>query len=114
MIFSALVRAGYRPIFGENGAAGLEAFLVEPNAIDLVLTDVVMPVMDGITMVQEMRKVRPSIPVLLMSGYPEKVVRAFNGEKVPSISKPFLTQTLIRAVTEVLDSPLKGRGSRSL
>jgi CheY-like chemotaxis protein len=41
----------------EDGAAGLETFLAEPDAIDLVLADVIRPVMDGITTVREIRKV---------------------------------------------------------
>ena len=55
----ALAKGGLRAIVAENGAAGLEAFLAEPDAIDLVLADVVMPVMDGITMVRDIRRVRP-------------------------------------------------------
>jgi len=51
----ALAKGGLRAIVAENGAAGLEAFLAEPDAIDLVLADVVMPVMDGITMVRDIR-----------------------------------------------------------
>jgi len=99
----ALAKAGFRAIVAENGAAGLETFLTEPDAIDLVLADVVMPVMDGITMVQEIRTIRPDIPVLFMSAYPEKVVKNTNGPKFPLLRKPFLMGDLIHAVTEILD-----------
>jgi len=65
-----LYRAGFPAIVGENGAEGLKAFLVEPNAIDVELADVVKPVMDGITTVQEIQTVRPNIPALFMPSYP--------------------------------------------
>jgi two-component system cell cycle sensor histidine kinase/response regulator CckA len=113
-------RAGFRSIVAENGAAGLEAFLVEPNTIDLVLADVVMPVMDGITMIREIRKVQPNIPVLFMSAYSHKVVTV-NETKFPLINKPFIADDLIRTVTKTLDSltkerraaPIGGKGSNS-
>lgn len=104
----ALARAGFRPIVAENGAAGLKAFLVGPNAFDLVLADVVMPVMDGITMVQEIRKVRPSIPVIFMSAYSHKALTV-SDTKFPLINKPFLSEDLIHTVTEILDSTIKRR-----
>jgi two-component system cell cycle sensor histidine kinase/response regulator CckA len=99
----ALARAGFQAIVAENGAAGLETFLAEPDAIDLVLADVIMPVMDGITMVREIRKVRPQIPVLFMSAYPQEVVNAVNGPKFPLIRKPFLMTDLIRTIAKIFD-----------
>jgi two-component system cell cycle sensor histidine kinase/response regulator CckA len=99
----ALARAGFQAIVAENGAKGLDTFLAEPDAIDLVLADVIMPVMDGITMVREIRKVRPDISVLFMSAYPEKVVNAVNGPKFPLIRKPFLMADLVRTIMEILD-----------
>jgi len=111
VICLALAKAGFRAIAAENGAAGLEAFLAEPDAIDLVLTDVVMPMMDGITMVREIRNVRSDIPVLFMSAYPQKALNVMNGAEFPLIRKPFLVADLIRAVTEILDSPPRARGS---
>jgi two-component system cell cycle sensor histidine kinase/response regulator CckA len=103
-ITSALARAGFRATVAENGKAGLEAFLAEPNSIDLVLTDAVMPMMHGITMVREIRQVRPDIPVLFMSAYPQKVVNTTYGATFPLMRKPFLMEELIRAVTEILGS----------
>jgi DNA-binding NtrC family response regulator len=111
VICAALAKAGFRAIARENGAAGLEAFLAEPHAIDLVLTDVVMPMMDGITMAREMRNVRPDIPVLFMSAYPQKALNAMNGTEFTLIHKPFLVADLIRTVTEMLDSPARARES---
>jgi two-component system cell cycle sensor histidine kinase/response regulator CckA len=116
----ALTRAGFRVIVAENGAAGLETFLVEPDLIDVVLTDMVMPLMDGHAMVQEIRKVRPTIPVLFMSAYPQKVMNAIHGPMFPLIRKPFPMADLIRAMTEILDyrpsvadQPRHSRGSQA-
>jgi two-component system, cell cycle response regulator CpdR len=109
VICVALARAGFRAIAAENGAVGIEAFLAEPDAIDLVLTDVVMPMMDGITMAREIRQVRPDIPVLFMSAYPQKALNVMNGAEFPLIRKPFLVVDLIRTVTEILNSPSRAR-----
>jgi two-component system cell cycle sensor histidine kinase/response regulator CckA len=98
----ALARAGFRATVAENGEAGLQTFLADPNAIDLVLADAIMPMMHGITMVRQIRQVRPDIPVLFMSAYPEKFVNTTYRAKFPMIQKPFLMEDLIRAVTEVL------------
>jgi two-component system, cell cycle sensor histidine kinase and response regulator CckA len=112
-ITAALSRAGFQAVVAENGAAGLETFLIEPNAVDLVLADVVMPVMDGLTMVQEIRKKRPDIPVVFMSGYPDKMVTTTDGTKFQLIRKPFLIEYLLNAVTEILAFASKAKGNRA-
>jgi two-component system cell cycle sensor histidine kinase/response regulator CckA len=119
-IAAALTSSGFRVIVEENGAAGLATFLVEPDSIDVVLTDMVMPLMDGHAMVQEIRKVRPTIPVLFMSAYPQKVMNAIHGPIFPLIRKPFQMADLIRAMTEILDyrlsvadQPRHSRGSQA-
>jgi two-component system cell cycle sensor histidine kinase/response regulator CckA len=110
----AVAKSGFRAIIVENGAAGLEEFLSHADEIDLVLADVVMPIMDGITMVQEIRKARPDVRVLLMTGYLDKIVTPIDGAQFRFIRKPFLIEDLVRAISAVLD-PLqkaKGRGAR--
>jgi DNA-binding NtrC family response regulator len=97
-ITMALAMSGFRAVIAENGAAGLKAFQSHGDEIDLVLADVVMPIMDGITMVQEIGKARPNLRVLLMTGYSDKVVGAMNGTEYPLIRKPFLLEDLVRAV----------------
>ncbi|MEQ1641607.1 MAG: ATP-binding protein, partial [Novosphingobium sp.] len=66
----ALARAGYTVTTASDGDEGLE-IVANGAEFDIIVSDVVMPAMDGPSMVREIRKLRPSLPVLFMSGYAE-------------------------------------------
>ena len=71
--------------------------------IDLLISDVVMPVMDGPTMVREARKTRPELPILFMSGYAEEQLRkSIDIDNVAFLPKPFSVQELSEAARKVL------------
>lgn len=71
------------------------------NSIDVVVTDVVMPDMDGIELASRLREIRPGTEIIFITGYYESAVRLDEiGGKV--ISKPFDPEDLIRAVLEVI------------
>ena len=70
----ALTRHGYTVITADNGEEALE-ILARGEPIDLLISDVVMPGMDGPTMVREARKSRPDLKILFMSGYAEEQLR---------------------------------------
>jgi DNA-binding NtrC family response regulator len=95
-------------IVAENGAAGLEAFLRAPEQFDLVLADVVMPLMSGLDMVKRIKAIRPEIPVLLMTAYSDAVIETLGDVKCPLIRKPFLPEDLIRTVRANLRPPRAG------
>ncbi len=67
----ALTSFGLDAIVAKDGAEGLATFRVNPRAIDLVLLDLVMPGQGGEEILAGLRKIRPDVRVLLMSGYPE-------------------------------------------
>jgi DNA-binding response OmpR family regulator len=96
-ITATLAIAGYQVVVSHDGAAGLETFLADPYAFDLVLADVMMPFLNGIEMAEKIRAVRPSARIVLMSGYSDAET------KYPLISKPFLTEDLIRVVQANID-----------
>src|SRR5712691_2516906 len=76
-----------------------------PGAIDLLLTDVVTPLMRGGQLAQEFRKVRPEDKVLFMSGYNAEAAEAYRVELAPGepfLKKPFTMDELQRAVTAAL------------
>src|SRR4051812_6655050 len=73
-VTATLAMAGYRVMVAENGIAGLETFMGAPEQIDLVLTDLVMPSMNGIEMAERILTARPNVPVVLMSGYDESAL----------------------------------------
>src|SRR3979411_3190049 len=64
-----LAALGYEPAGFDSSVAALEAFRAEPGAFDLVLTDETMPDLSGVELAREMRRVRPELPIVLMSGY---------------------------------------------
>jgi DNA-binding NtrC family response regulator len=97
-VTTALAEAGFRVIVAEHGAAGLEAFAKSPEDIDLVLTDVVMPAMNGVEMSTQIRSIRPDVPIILMTAYSDIVIRAMSGLRFVLVRKPFLPEDLVRAV----------------
>jgi two-component system cell cycle sensor histidine kinase/response regulator CckA len=67
----ALKRQGYEVLEATTGVEALEIFAAETQPIDIIVSDVVMPEMDGPTMLTEMRKSRPDLKVIFVSGYPD-------------------------------------------
>lgn len=99
----ALVRAGYSVITASQGEEGLERF-AENDKIDLIISDVVMPTMDGPAMVRQIRSERPDLPVLFMSGYAEEQLRqSINIDDVAFLPKPFSVVQLTEATLDTLN-----------
>ncbi len=93
----ALTRQGYTVLTAENGEAALELLESGPRP-DLLISDVVMPVMDGPTMVRKVRERYPDLPVLFMSGYAEEQLRrSIDLDNVAFLPKPFSVQQLADA-----------------
>jgi two-component system cell cycle sensor histidine kinase/response regulator CckA len=98
----ALTRHGYTVITAENGEEALE-ILDRGEEFVLLISDVVMPGMDGPTMVVEARKSRPDLPILFMSGYAEEQLRkSIDLDHVAFLPKPFSVQELAEAARRVL------------
>ncbi len=98
----ALTRHGYKVITANNGEEALEV-IDRGDEIALLISDVVMPLMDGPTMVREARKTRPDLPILFMSGYAEEQLRkSIDIDNVAFLPKPFSVQELAEAVRKVL------------
>jgi len=98
----ALARNGYTVLSAENGEAALELLASTPR-IDLMISDVVMPTMDGPTTVRAARRTHPDLPILFMSGYAEEQLRkSIDIPNVSFLAKPFSVQQLAEAVREVL------------
>jgi len=97
----ALTRNGYTVLTAEHGEAALE-ILAREKDIDLMISDVVMPTMDGPTMVRAARKTHPDLPILFMSGYAEEQLRkSIDMPNVAFLPKPFSVQQLAEAVHEM-------------
>lgn len=98
----ALTRQGYEVTCASDGEEGLD-YVQLGRRYDLVISDVVMPSMDGPAMAREIRKLAPDMPVLFMSGYAEGQLRnEIDIEKMHFLPKPFSVQQLSEKVGEVL------------
>ena len=98
----ALARQGYTVLAAENGEAALELIRELPD-LDLLVSDVVMPLMDGPTMARHIREAYPDLPILFMSGYAEEQLRnSIDLDNVAFLPKPFSVQQLAEAAREVL------------
>ena len=105
-----LARNGYQVITASDGHRAAELAATHPTEIHLLLTDVVMPQVLGRTVAEHVRRHRPEIRVLYMSGYAYPVL-AHNGTLDPGLillGKPFSERVLLTKVREVLDSPPDG------
>ncbi|EIV94412.1 PAS domain S-box protein [Frankia sp. QA3] len=104
-----LARNGYQVITAADGHRAAELAASYPTEIHLLLTDVVMPQVLGRTVATLVRRHRPGIRVLFMSGYAYPVL-AHNGTLDPGLAllgKPFSEQVLLAKVRDVLDSPVE-------
>jgi two-component system cell cycle sensor histidine kinase/response regulator CckA len=100
----ALKNKGYRVIEAPSGEAALAILAKGDERIDLVVTDVVMPKMDGPTLVKELRSTHPDMKVIFISGYTEDSFRKRLGDErdIHFLPKPFSLKQLAGKVKEVL------------
>ena len=105
MMFEALTRTGYRVWEAINGADAIRKFGGQIGEVDLLVTDVMMPVMNGLRLAEELRSRRPSLNVVFMSGHAEDVISG-QGRVSPAadlLQKPFLPDVLVQRVRGILD-----------
>ncbi|MEI8255097.1 MAG: PAS domain S-box protein [Deltaproteobacteria bacterium] len=102
----ALEAAGYTVISAPDGPQALLACEQHVGDIRLLLTDVVMPKMNGRTLAEQLTRVRPTVKVLYMSGYIDDAIlhHGVLDSGTHFLSKPFTAAVLARKVREVLDS----------
>jgi len=101
----ALTRQGYQVLTANNGEEALE-LIEEGTEFDLLISDVVMPQMDGPTLVRAARAKYPDIKVLFMSGYAEEQLRkSIDIDRVSFLPKPFSVQQLGQAARDALQPP---------
>jgi CheY-like chemotaxis protein len=99
-----LKRQGYT-VFDANGASeALEIAAQEPDSMDLILADVMMPGMRGYELVERLRPLQPRARVLYMSGYVGEIEAAHEGKIIPLLSKPFKPRELLEEIRRVLDA----------
>jgi two-component system, cell cycle sensor histidine kinase and response regulator CckA len=100
----ALAARGYTVLEAASGVEALEIIEKRQAPVDLVVSDVVMPEMDGPTLLRELRKRYPDLKVIFVSGYAEDAFRKNlpEGEEFNFLAKPFSLKQLVEAVKQAL------------
>jgi CheY-like chemotaxis protein len=104
LVRRALTQDGHTVTVTEDGAEALQHLSAHAASIDVVVSDVNMPQIDGVTLAQKAVAIKPSIAVVLMSGFSEQLDRAsaIKAGKLAVISKPFTLEQIKSKVRAVL------------
>jgi two-component system cell cycle sensor histidine kinase/response regulator CckA len=99
-----LVSRGYTVLEAGNGVEAIEVLERHGGSVDLVVSDVVMPEMDGPTLLKELRKRIPELKIVFVSGYAEDAFEKSlpQGEQFAFLPKPFTLKQLVAAVKETM------------
>ncbi len=99
-----LSTAGYQVLEADSAARGLELIEAEDARVDAILTDIIMPGMNGCELAKRVWATRPQMPVLYMSGYTDQVLREqeMSLDDGSLLQKPFTASQLLEKVREVL------------
>ena len=99
----ALKRQGYQVLEAADGVEALEIMKANEGTVDIVVSDVVMPEMDGPTLFKELRRRNPTIKVIFVSGYPNEAFReSLGSDDFAFLPKPFSLPQLAQKVKEEL------------
>ena len=98
---------GYSILTASSGSEAIERFYKSPKPIELLVTDVVMPDMNGLDLARELQQRAPDLRVLYVSGYLNDHVlpQMKLGKQSLFLTKPFLPQEFVGKVREILDAP---------
>ena len=100
----ALGNKGYEVLSAESGESAMALVEgLENKHLDLLITDVVMPGMDGPSLAQRVRQDSPDLKVIFMSGYTEDKLKGYMGKNTYFLPKPFTLKGLAAKVKEVLE-----------
>ncbi len=99
-----LASRGYTVLEAGNGVEALEVFAENGGKVDLVVSDVVMPEMDGPTLLKELREKNPALKIIFVSGYAEEAFEKSlpKGQQFNFLAKPFTLKQLIAQVKETM------------
>lgn len=105
LIFNVLTNEGYKVMVAANGKEAVSLLEQHNEKLHLLLTDVIMPGMNGRELYTKMAEKYPDIKVIYMSGYPENIIvnHGILREKVVLIQKPFKIKDLLSKIREILD-----------
>jgi CheY-like chemotaxis protein len=104
LVARALRQDGHEVMMAKDGAEALDVLAREPGAFELLLTDIRMPVMDGIALALAATRDHPALTILLMTGYADQRERAQSLDAIihDVVAKPFTLATIRAAVADAL------------
>jgi nitrogen-specific signal transduction histidine kinase/ActR/RegA family two-component response regulator len=104
-VTQAVVEAhGYRAVVANDGAEAVALYALDPKSIDAVVTDVRMPLMDGVATVRALRRINPAVKVILTSGFSEPSSDGVLREQPPIfLKKPYAAEQLLTALRRLLE-----------
>ncbi len=104
LVQSVLAKRGFDVLTSTSPLEALRIFEAKKDDIDLLISDIVMPEMDGTKLASRLVQMNPELPVLFMSGFvtEHEVAQAGELEQFAFIRKPFRPQTLVQAVQKML------------
>jgi DNA-binding NtrC family response regulator len=100
---------GYRVLLAPNGAEAVSVYVENRDQIDVVLTDMMMPLMDGPSLIRSLRRLNPTVKVIGASGMAAKgmVVESVQEGVKHFLPKPYTADTLLNMLRSVLDEDLR-------
>jgi two-component system, cell cycle sensor histidine kinase and response regulator CckA len=104
LVVAVLKSNGYDVLEANNGSAALAVYEKNGHKIDMVLTDVVMPQMNGFELGKQLSERAPALKILYMSGYRDNTSVPTGQPQRPFLHKPFTPEILLRKIREVLDT----------
>lgn len=103
VVRSTLLRAGYHVLEADSGSRAMELIAAAENKVDLLISDIVMPGIDGWTLMRQARQISPALRTLAMTGYSDQIGDKATEAGCEVLSKPFSIDTLLAAVRAALD-----------
>jgi two-component system cell cycle sensor histidine kinase/response regulator CckA len=114
LVVAELTRRGFSVIEAEDGQAALELFERNKERVDVVVTDVVMPRMNGADLAREAERIHPGVKILFISGHPERGGRGIDPAGVTNLlMKPFTADTLAARIKALMSGRKEADGSNA-
>ena len=95
--------AHYRVYIAENGKEAISLFRDNLDSIDLLVSDVVMPMMNGREVYEQLNRIKPGLPAVFISGYPSDILKQlYTAKNVKFLAKPLKQSILVRTIQDLL------------
>ncbi len=114
LVVTELTRRGFTVIEAEDGRGALEIFQREKDRVDVLVTDVVMPRLNGADLAKEAERIRPGLKILFISGHPERAGSGLDPTGITNLlMKPFTADTLAARIKGLMAEGKEADGWRA-